>query len=69
MKLIEDLTFAAKVAAANDKEGIAVLCMRAISVIEDYSRASQDLCEATASCDIVLARDRLIGVVRDAESA
>ena len=69
MKLIEDLTFAAKIAAANDKEGIAVLCIRAIGVIGDYSRASCDLLKATAPGDIVAARDRLVFVVRAAESA
>ena len=69
MKLIEDLTLAAKIAAVNDKESIALLCMRAISVIEDYSRASRDLCDATVPCDILTARDRLIGVICSAESA
>lgn len=68
MRIVDDLKMTAKLAAANDKDGISLLCLRAIGVIEDFSRASRDLCEAQAPCDIVAAKDRLNAVIRDSSS-
>jgi hypothetical protein len=68
-KLIEDLKLTAKVAAANNKDGIALLSLRAIDALSDLRRTATDAADWYDMDDLASGADDVFTRLRDAIDA